>query len=166
MHARVDAAWADDVVSDILLRLVSHRAELENARKPMAWIFRVATNAITDHYRRRSTEQRMLIGAAAELKQSPEEPSNAELAQCLIPMIHGLPPRYKEALLLTDIEGLTQAEAASRLGLSTSGMKSRVQRGRAKLKQALLRCCTIELDSRGVVVDYTERSGGDLCEQC
>ena len=166
--ARVDAAWADDVASDIIVRLVQHRDELECAQNPLAWMYRVASNAITDHYRRRSTERRMLKGAAADLSTVPpaDESSSDELAQCLIPMIRGLPPRYSEALLLTEIDGFTQAEAAERLGLSTSGVKSRVQRGRAKLKQAVLRCCEIELDGRGTVIDYRERSGGDACGPC
>ena len=169
VHARVDAAWADDVVSDIVLRLVQHRVELESAQKPLAWMFRVATHAITDHYRRRSTEQRMMNAVAVEQAAFPastNHSSGAELAQCLVPLIRGLPPLYSEALLLTDIEELTQAEAAQSLGLSTSGMKSRVQRGRAKLKQALLRCCEIELDKRSAVTDYRECTGGDVCNLC
>ena len=169
VHARVDAAWADDVVSDIVLRLVQHRVELEGAQNPLAWMFRVATNGITDHYRRRSTELRMLNTVAAEqvvLPASSKDSSSAELAQCLVPLIRKLPPRYSEALLLTDIEGLTQAEAAQNLGLSTSGMKSRVQRGRAKLKQALLQCCEIELDKRGAVTEYRECTDGDVCNLC
>ena len=72
-------------------------------------------------------------------------------------MIRTLPARYAEALLLTDIDGLTQAAAAERLGLSLSGMKSRVQRGRRLLKQTLLRCCAVELDRRGGVVDSYPR---------
>lgn len=44
------------------------------------------------------------------------------------------------------------SEAAARLGLSTSGMKSRVQRGRSKLEQAILRCCAVALDCRGEVI--------------
>ena len=48
-----------------------------------------------------------------------------------------------------ELEGLTQQTAAKRMGLSLSGMKSRVQRGRARLKQMLDDCCLIELDRRG-----------------
>ena len=66
--------------------------------------------------------------------------------------------------MLTDIEGLTRAEAADRLGLSVSGMKSRVQRGRAKLKQALLRCCAVETDRWGTVLDYREHGPERSCK--
>jgi RNA polymerase sigma-70 factor, ECF subfamily len=58
---------------------------------------------------------------------------------------------------LTELDGVTQAEAAARLGLSTSGMKSRVQRARAQLKDLLADCCEIELDRRGGVTAYRPR---------
>jgi RNA polymerase sigma-70 factor, ECF subfamily len=92
--------------------------------------------------------------------------SHAELAQCLAPLIHGLAEKYSEALRLTEVEGLTQAAAAARLGLPPSTMKSRVQRGRARLKQALLTCCEVEVDRRGGVVEYAERAGRDDCPGC
>ena len=171
VSARVDASSADDVVGDILLRLVQHQTDLERARKPLAWIMRVATNAITDHYRRHSAERRMLAranedpmgsGMAAEVG----DESHGELAQCLVPLIRGLPEKYSEALLLTEIGGLTQTAAAARVGVLPSTMKSRVQRGRARLKQALLHCCEIEVDRRGGVVDYTEHARRSACKEC
>ena len=55
---RVDSPWADDVTSDILLRLLKNRHRLEQAHNPSAWAYRVAANAITDHYRRRAVESR------------------------------------------------------------------------------------------------------------
>lgn len=45
--------------------------------------------------------------------------------------------------------GLTQTEAAGRAGISLSGMKSRVQRGRAQLRGIVDACCRFDLDSRG-----------------
>lgn len=157
---RVNPAAADDVLGDILLRLVEHRDTLQTADNPSAWMFRVATNAIADHYRRSATEAKVLARSDTErLEDSAAPPASeasaeSELTQCLVPLIRSLPASYAEALLLTDIEGLTQVDAAKRLGLSTSGMKSRVQRGRAKLKRALLRCCSVHLNRHGSVLDY------------
>ena len=169
VRRRVDDAAADDVLGEILLSLARHREDLQAAKNPSGWMFRVAANAITDHYRRRSVEQRTFV--AAELENLPETASGApvdntpatELGQCLVPLIQKLPAPYSDALLLTEIEGVTQTAAAKRLGLSNSGMKSRVQRGRAKLKQALLRCCEVAIDRRGGVVDYQPRSPEDAC---
>jgi RNA polymerase sigma-70 factor (ECF subfamily) len=61
---------------------------------------------------------------------------------------------------LTSLQGLTQTEAATRAGISISGMKSRVQRGREQLRQMLVRCCEIELDVRGGVSDFQARAAG------
>lgn len=172
VRRRVDSTSVDDVLGDILLRLVQHQAQLASAASPSAWLFRVATNAIADHYRRRSVEQRALAQLGAidqdghELEAQGDGSASVELAQCLLPLIRTLPDAYGEALRLTDIEGLTQTAAARRLGLSPSGMKSRVQRGRAKLKQALLRCCAVQTDRHGAVVAYQPRSpGASKCHQ-
>ena len=118
VRARVDTSSADDVVGDILLRLVQHRGDLERARKPLAWIMRVATNAITDHYRRHSAERRMLARvtddpSGSSMAAESGDDSQAELTQCLVPLIRGLPEKYSEALLLTEIGGV-DADRGSR----------------------------------------------------
>ena len=69
-------------------------------------------------------------------------------------MLEGLPPEHREALHLTEYEGLTQKELAERLGIGLSGAKSRVQRARTRLKALLLACCHFELDARGRVMNY------------
>ena len=69
-------------------------------------------------------------------------------------MVESLPADYREALILTEYEGLTQRALAERLGLSFSGAKSRVQRAREKLKAMLLDCCHFEFDRFGKIIDY------------
>lgn len=89
-----------------------------------------------------------------------------ELARYVAPFVAMLPSPYREALTLTELEGLTQKQAAELLGLSLSGMKSRVQRGRRALRQALEACCHIELDARGKVMDFAPRPDGRLPASC
>jgi RNA polymerase sigma-70 factor (ECF subfamily) len=57
-------------------------------------------------------------------------------------------------------------EAAEMVGVSVSGMKSRVQRGRAQLRQMFDECCEIALDARGKVIDYTPRPRPPSCDSC
>ncbi len=83
--------------------------------------------------------------------------SEAELAPCLTPMVGRLNEPYREAIELTSVHGLTQAEAAKRAGVSVSGMKSRVQRAREQLKAMLLRCCEVDVDRRRGVADFHMR---------
>ncbi len=170
LRRRVDPAHLDDLVGDVLLRLVRHQASLAEADNPTAWLRRVAANAVADFYRRRGAEDRAMDQARLDLEiaaaEAPESTAAAEIAACLIPFIHDLPNPYRDALILTDIGGLRQAEAAQRLGISHSGMKSRVQRARSKLKARLLRCCAVQTDHRGAVVDYEQRAGdcGSGCQ--
>ncbi|MDH3450940.1 MAG: sigma-70 family RNA polymerase sigma factor [Gammaproteobacteria bacterium] len=168
VRKRVDPVSADDVFGEVMLRLVQHREDLQAADKPVAWMLRVAANAIADRYRRREVEQRALAKMQTEAMHTPHESEShataaAELARCLVPLIRELPAPYGEALLLTEIEGVAQNAAARQLGLSYSGMKTRVQRGRAKLKAALLRCCDVEVNRSGVVLDYRRRAPHVKC---
>jgi RNA polymerase sigma-70 factor (ECF subfamily) len=89
----------------------------------------------------------------------PEESALQELAACMKPLMGKLALADREALRLIEVEGLTQVEAARRLGLSLSGMKSRVQRARLRLRSALDDCCLVALDRRGGVLGYEGRGG-------
>ena len=79
-------------------------------------------------------------------------------------MIESLPEHYRQALMLSEIKGMTQKEVAVREGLSLSGAKARVQRGRAMLKKTLLACCDFEFDRKGNVIDYNGKDGS--CNNC
>lgn len=90
-----------------------------------------------------------------------ESTDNKEIAQCLKAMIMYLPEEYKQALILTEFENLTQKALSERIGLSLPGAKSRVQRARTRLKKMLLACCQLELDRRGNIIDYRHK-----CSDC
>ncbi|MDX9958648.1 MAG: RNA polymerase sigma factor SigZ, partial [Spirochaetia bacterium] len=64
----------------------------------------------------------------------------------------------------SEIKGKTQGEVAQVQGLSLSGAKSRVQRGRALLKDMLAACCRIEFDHNGRLYDYEIK--GKSCDGC
>jgi len=93
-----------------------------------------------------------------------------ELLPSIKAMVDSLPADYRQALILTEYEGLTQRELAERLGLSFSGAKSRVQRAREKLKIMLLDCCHFEFDRLGKVIDYQPKcaccANGDCGSGC
>lgn len=128
---------------------------------------RLATNGLVVTSSGPDDEPLAELGSDEAEPASPSESratqSATELASCLVPLIRTLPAPYDEALLLTEIEGLPQNQAARQLGLSHSGMKTRVQRGRLKLKQALLQCCEVEVDDRGAVLEYQHRRSSDIC---
>ena len=105
-------------------------------------------------------------GKDEALSPDEERTSAQTLSRCLRPMLSSLPETQADALALTDLGDLSQAEAARRLGISPSGMKSRVQRGRALLRSLLLQCCEVELDGRRGVVGYARRDGQVGSDPC
>ena len=165
---------AEDILQEVMLRIHRSSGELERVERVTAWIYRIASNAIVDYYRKPARRE-LPAGWQADVEAPGEsesawvadEPDTAELrgelARCLSPLVERLPASYRQALVLTELEGLTQAEAAARLGLSVSGMKTRVQRGRGRLKELLLDCCHVELDRRGGVTGYRSRRGPCAC---
>ncbi|MFN0128985.1 MAG: sigma-70 family RNA polymerase sigma factor [Verrucomicrobiales bacterium] len=123
--------------------------------------------AIADHYRQlRPTEPLDEKRLAAESVEPVRTEGEREaLLAAFRRLITQLPDPYREAIELTELHGLSQSELAQRLGISLSGAKSRVQRGRAHLKEALLACCRLEFDRRGGVVECQAKSAGD-CPEC
>jgi RNA polymerase sigma-70 factor (ECF subfamily) len=86
-----------------------------------------------------------------------EDDPEAILALSLRELIDELPEPYRQALILTEYQGLSQKQLAGQAGISLSGAKSRVQRAHDRLRDMLLSCCHFELDRRGHIVDYYER---------
>jgi RNA polymerase sigma factor (SigZ family) len=150
----------DDLVQEVFVRIHRRIDDLERADRVDAWIFQIARNALIDFERVRAT--RSLTGAGElevdALVAHAEDGEASQLAGCLRPMIARLPEPYREAVRLIELDRLGQAAAAARLELSRPAMKSRVQRGRLRLKKMLLACCHVELDARGGVMDYHPRA--------
>jgi RNA polymerase sigma-70 factor (ECF subfamily) len=154
IRARVaDPATAEDILHDVFVKLESRLDEFRDPAKVQGWLFLVTRNAIIDHYRTRKR--------TSELTESlpVEQPTVAvnemeELHIVFHRIIDRLPEPYREALTLTAFDGLTQEALAKRLGISLSGAKSRVQRGREQLKRMLLDFCDRE---------FSHAPGGSPC---
>lgn len=139
-------------------------------------MYQTTRRAIVDHYRAPVHRREVPAGAAVDMvsieppandmAEEPDPSALRELSQCLKPLMGSLSEPDREALRLVEFEGVSQVDAARSLGLSVSGMKSRVQRARSHLRSALDSCCRIALDRRGGVIEYEARSaecGGCGC---
>ena len=153
-----NAADAEDILQEVFIRVHRHLCCLPEPEwsKPESWIYQIARHLIIDHYRRRRELMEIPESLPAELDMPEEDPEMA-LALSLKELIDELPEPYRQALIWTEYQGLTQKQLAERVGISLSGAKSRVQRARDKLRDMLLRCCHFEFDRRGHIVDYYER---------
>lgn len=171
-----DSGHADDLLQEVFVRVHRQIDSVKDPDRLVSWIYQITRNAIIDHYRKSGEQREIPVGLSADLeadefsthlpmvRDGDAAEQRAELAGCLRPMIERLSRDYRDAITLVEIQGLTQQDAAKQMGISLSGMKSRVQRGRKQLKRMLEDCCVIQLDRRGGVTEYEVRSkGGAPC---
>lgn len=158
---RVPPSEVDDVMQEVFLRIQRGLPALRDEERFVPWLYAVARSAIVESHRHRSRHAAADVSAISEpvapLDTSEPTALEQELAGYLVESISKLPTPYREALTLTEIEGLTQKDAANATGISLSAMKSRVQRGRERLRELLDACCRIGVDARGKVVDCEPR---------
>ena len=158
-----DPATAEDILLDVFVKIQQRLSQLQDPAKLHSWIYLIARNAVIDYYRTRKESEDISETLIDEREPGSEEPEG--LKASFHRMINSLPEPYREAVVLTELEGLTQKQLAERLGISLSGAKSRVQRGRQQLKEMLLGCCRFEFDRRGGVLGCEPRSRGN-CREC
>lgn len=163
---RTPAQDAEDITQDILLRLHQNAASLRDSTRAEAWVYSIARRTIADYYRARRPAGELTDSEAEAIPDPQAAPPRGfgtftgrhnvheEVLSWLRPMAEALPDGYRQALLMADFEGRRQQEVADALGLSLSGAKSRVQRARSLLGDALRRCCEIERSAEGRVVDF------------
>ncbi|RVW01869.1 sigma-70 family RNA polymerase sigma factor [Rhodococcus xishaensis] len=155
----------DEIVQETFLRL---HAKIDDIDDPARWIYRVARNSIIDFYRSAPRRREVPSDPAVTIDLLPEldDATNdddvwQEFVACVDPLLSGLSDADREAVSLVDMQGHSQTEVAGELGLSVSGMKSRVQRARRKMLSALEECCEIEIDARGRPIGMTRRPDGE-----
>lgn len=172
---------ADDILQLVALRLVQNQVVGlrqtqdvdgdQERRTVLAWLYTVTRNAITDYYRSAVHRREVVTDAlpdqitsgatADEDAEADAEQALAGLASCVRPLLRLLPADQAAAVELVDLHGRSQVDAARAAGVSVSGMKSRVQRGRRGLREAITACCQVQLDVRGTVQDVHANHGTD-----
>lgn len=160
---RVPATEVDDVLQDVLVRVQRGLADLREEERFAAWLFQIARNSVADHQRTRARHplaEDDTTDAIATTEPDDDREVSRSLAACVSLFVARLPSPYREAVTLVELEGLTAREAAEMTGISLSGMKSRVQRGRAQLRRMFDECCEIALDARGKVTAFARRPRG------
>lgn len=174
-------ADVEDILQEVLLRIHRDVGTLKRADRLVSWLFQVTRNAIADHYREPARQREISTDFTSDMETEistvqlntemdvgaphmDQATAIADLSACLRPMTQHLPPHYRDAITLVELEGMTHREAATRHDISISGMKSRVQRGRRILRRMLEDCCQIHFGPAGDIDDYATRDSS--CVQC
>jgi RNA polymerase sigma-70 factor (ECF subfamily) len=160
VERRVSAPDVEDVMQDVFLRMHKGLASLRDEERFTSWLFQIARSSIAEHARTR-VRHPLPTDVESEPPAAPSDDDDRDaaraLAGCVSLFVAQLPSPYREAVTLVELEGLPTREAATIVGISVSGMKSRVQRGREQLRGMFDRCCEIALDARGKPTDYSPR---------
>jgi RNA polymerase sigma-70 factor, ECF subfamily len=162
---RLPAQEVDDVLQDVLLRIHKNIRYLSDDSRFGPWVYSVARNAVIDRLRKKqpAIAEAVDLDTLADPKEAESEQA---LLNCVTPFVARLPEAYRHAITLVELEGLTQAEAATIAGVSLSGMKSRVQRGRRLLREMFEECCSLTIDARGRVIEAERHDHGGCDAPC
>ena len=76
-----------------------------------------------------------------------------------------LPEEYAIPLYMYDLDNISQKEIAEKLNLTLPNTKSRIQRGRIKLKERFLECCIVEFDENGEMISFDIKKDCKLLQE-
>jgi RNA polymerase sigma-70 factor (ECF subfamily) len=137
MSLAVNAARADDLVQETLLKAWQNQHRFQSGTSLNAWLFTILRNQFYSECRKRKREVEDADGtAAARLTSLADQEDRIEVQQ-VWDKLAKLPPLQREALLLIGMHGMTYEAAAELLGCETGTVKSRVSRARAFLAASL-----------------------------
>lgn len=148
-----DKTVAEDIVHDVFIKVQAKADHVRDSDKLIGWIYSITRNTIIDHFRFQSRTVK-----AEDLDWEDDKAYlNQCVERCLEEKLATLPGKYREALELSELQGLSQIDLARRLNISYSGAKSRVQRARQMLKDIMDREYHVKLDSYGNVIRCENR---------
>lgn len=146
-------ADAEDIVQIVFIKAYEGMPLLKDEQKRQAWLFQIARNCIVDHYRKQKKPGALADTVPLAADEPVSDYSSEAIAGMLSILTH-LPDKYREALELAELNGMSQKQVSEQLDISYSGAKSRVQRGRELVKDLMNSCCRIESDRYGNIIDY------------
>lgn len=152
-----DKEIAGDLLQEVFIKIHLKKKDLEDKALLKNWVFSIARNSVTDHFRKRNLT-------------TPYFPEDKEVVaqahsplDCLDPLVRELPKKYREVIILSDIQGKKQQEVAEELGITLANAKSRIRRGRKLIQQGYIDCCNYTIRN-GVLVGETKPK--DQCKVC
>ena len=138
-----DRAAAEDVAQEVMLRAWRGIGRFRGSSSFFTWLYRIAVNEASRSLARRARQPATVpVDDALQLPapaagQPDRQAERAELRRALDAALAALPPAQRTAIVLRDIEGLPNRDAARIAGVSQAAFKSRLHEARLKLRAAL-----------------------------
>ncbi len=138
-----EANDAEDAFQATFLVLARKAKSLRGHPSLVGWLHQTARRTALKHrstkLRRREVEAGATRDTSVDSVNPSQQASFREVAEILDEELGRIPEKFREVILLGQVEGLTRDEIATRLGLTVAAVKDRLERGRELLRQRLLR---------------------------
>lgn len=153
---------AEDILQNVFIKIASGVNDLERKEKLQSWVFAIARNAIADYYRSSITKKNLPLddNSTDNFAEEVYNDTTKGLDCCLINFVNQLPVEYRNIIIDVEMKGIKQKDLVEKYQLAYPSIRSRVQRGRERLKQILLDCCDIKSDNRGNILDVIPKPAG------
>jgi RNA polymerase sigma-70 factor (ECF subfamily) len=146
---------AEDILQNVFAKIAAHAEALSGKERIQHWLFTITKNTIIDFYRVNAHKKSSPISEALADQILDESSMDATkgLDHCIHNLIALLPDDYRDIIIDSEIKGIPQKALAEKYTMAYPSMRSRVQRGRERLKQILHNCCHIQSDRHGNILD-------------
>ncbi|HMB55157.1 MAG TPA: sigma-70 family RNA polymerase sigma factor [Thermoanaerobaculia bacterium] len=136
---------AADLAQETFLRIYRHLAKFKGRSALKTWIYRVALNHCRSKLSRRRLPMQPLLGPDGETERDLPDPARgpeeravaSDEGRRVMAALAELPVAFREAVVLRDLEGLSYEEIAEVLKVRIGTVRSRIARGRDKLRTVL-----------------------------
>jgi RNA polymerase sigma-70 factor, ECF subfamily len=150
----VNAADVEDFLQDVFIKALRQGMGFCSIQNARAWLYEVARNTLADRLR----IAREFVELPDDLPNAPNELAVVDaLTACLPRVLSELHADDRDVITCCDLQGMSQAAYAQKIGLSLSAAKSRLQRARVRMKQQMTQACQVQLDDSGQVADFVPR---------
>ena len=155
---------AEDLTQEVFAKIDGALKAFRGESSLSTWVYQIATNVARDRLRRLSarhgnekslpidditeTEEDKDLWTGEQTASTEQRVIRKEMNGCVREMISTLPESYRSVIVLSDLEGFTDAEIADIVGLSLPAAKIRLHRARTKLKEELKKACVFYRDER------------------
>lgn len=159
---------AQDLTQEVFYKLIRSSQKGKSIDNPKHWLYAIAKNAVTDYYRKKkvivediSTMQ--FTENTMELLELTDE-QRIQLKNYLLSLIDELPEDYQQIIKMSELQGIPQKEIAKELGINYATVRSKVQRGRTRLRKAISDCCEIIQGGKGSIIGCIKRPNEVVCK--
>lgn len=154
---------AQDIYQEVILKIIHKSSQLTKSQGLKSWLFTIAKNQIIDFYRTKKVSVDVDALSNTHFVQKEENSTYQELEGCIHGFIDALPDDYKEIIFLSEIEGRSQKELSQLLEINYVTLRSKVQRGRDKIRKMIFDACIVEQDRAGRFVGCIPKPDSSSC---